>query len=279
MRLRDIQLEDGAGGVRLAYVERGSATRGRTVVCVHGLTRNARDFDALAERLARSARVLCVDVAGRGRSSWLADARDYRLEVYAAHLRRFLDLLGLARVDWVGTSMGGLIALEIARREPARFSHLVLNDIGPFVPAASLAPIRAYLGEDRAFADLEALEAHLREIHAGFGPLTDEQWRHLAVHSAREEQGVVRLHYDPRIREPFLQETAADLDLWPGYEALRCPILVLRGALSAVLDAATAQEMLRRNPRARLVTFSGVGHAPALMDSAQIETIARFLAL
>ncbi len=277
MRRRRLVLEE-EGGVGIAWIEWGAAEASRIVVCVHGLTRNARDFDFLAARLAAGgARVICVDVAGRGRSDWLADPRGYVLPTYVRQMRAFLDRLGLAAVDWVGTSMGGLIALLLAAEDPGRIRRLVLNDIGPYVAAASLAPVRAYLGLDLAFADLGELEAHLRTIHAGFGPLDDARWRHLATHSARREGDRLRLHYDPAIRVPFLEETARDLDLWPVFDALSCPVLLLRGALSPVLDPATATAMTVRGPRARLVTFAGVGHAPALMSGDQIDIVADWL--
>ncbi len=280
MRQRRLRLGASGGGIALAWTEWGEERAGRTVLCVHGLTRNARDFDFLAARLAAGgARVLCVDVVGRGRSDWLQDPRGYRLDTYIGQIRELLDRLELDAVDWIGTSMGGLIALGLAARQPQRIARLVLNDIGPFVAAAALEPIRAYLGLDLSFADLAELEAHLRRIHVGFGPLTEAQWRHLAIHSARREGGRLRLHYDPAIRVPFLEETAEDLDLWSAYERLSCPVLVLRGARSPVLDPATAMAMTVRGPRARLVTFAGIGHAPALMCAEQIETVADWLGI
>ena len=280
MRSRRRRLDFGQGPLAVAWIEWGPPEASRTVVCVHGLTRNARDFDVLAARLAAGgARVLCVDVAGRGGSDWLPDPRGYRLETYVRQLRVLLDDLDLAEVDWIGTSMGGLVALLLSVEDPHRIRRLVLNDIGPRVAAASLGPIRSYLGLDLSFADLDELEAHLRTIHAGFGPLSDAQWRHLARHSARMEGGRLRLHYDPAIRVPFVEETAEDLDLWPAYDALSCPVLVLRGALSPVLDPAAAQAMTVRGPRARLVVVDGVGHAPALMSEDQTRTIASWLGL
>lgn len=278
MRRRFLTIDDEGRPLRLSWTEWGEPGAVRTVVCVHGLTRNARDFDALAAELARrGARVLCVDVAGRGGSDWLDDPMRYAVPVYARQLGTWLDALGLDRVDWVGTSMGGLIALELARATPERLRSLVLNDIGPFVARETLAPIAAYLGLDLAFADLDELEAHLRTIHAGFGPLPDEVWRHLARHGARRDGERLTLHYDPRIREPFLAAAGTDIEMWDAWERLRCPVLVLRGAESAILDAATAEKMTRTGPRAALVVFEGVGHAPALFDPGQIDAVAGFL--
>lgn len=279
MQYRSLQITDDGGPLDLAWVEWGEPEAGQVIVCVHGLTRNARDFDALARALAESgARVLCVDVAGRGKSGWLEDPMRYTVPVYARQLTTWLDALGLESVDWVGTSMGGLIALEMARSRPQRFRRLVLNDIGPFIAKEALAPIKAYLGLDLSFPDLAQLEAHLRAIHAGFGQLPDEVWRHLAMHSARREGDRLRLHYDPRIREPFLRAAAEDIVMWDAWQALTCPVLVLRGADSAILARDTAERMTTTGPRAKVVVFAGVGHAPALFDPAQIATVADFLA-
>src|SRR6476619_3289185 len=167
--------------LELSYLEHGDPSAARTVVCVHGLTRNAQDFDVMAGLLAsRGCRVLAVDVAGRGHSGWLADPSQYDVPVYAAQIARLLDIVGVAEVDWVGTSMGGLIGIVLAASERPPMTRLVINDVGPFVPQAALAQIRAYLGLDLTFKDLAELEAHLRLIHGGFGQLTDAQWQHLA---------------------------------------------------------------------------------------------------
>lgn len=278
-RPRALEVGEGPERVRLAWIERGPEDAARTVVCVHGLTRNARDFDRLGEDLAaRGLRVLQVDVAGRGRSGWLQDPLLYDLPVYARQLAAWLDALGLVRVDWIGTSMGGLVALELAKTRPEVFRTVVLNDIGPFVPAAALEPIAAYLGLDPAFPHIDALEDHLRAIHAGFGPLGHEGWRHLALHSARREGDVWRLHYDPRIREPFLARRGRDIVLWEGFGRLSCPVLVLRGETSPVLPRETVAAMRARRPDLGVVEFPGIGHAPALMDRAQIDVVAAFLA-
>jgi pimeloyl-ACP methyl ester carboxylesterase len=279
MRQERVENGDGAATLRLAFTEWGPPAAARTVVCVHGLTRNARDFDALAARLGRAARVLCLDVAGRGGSDWLADPRRYDVPVYAQQLRLALLRLGLERVDWIGTSMGGLIGISLAAAAGTPIRRLVLNDIGPLVASATLEPIRVYLGLDLKFRDLAEVEQHLRLIHAGFGALTDAQWRHLAAHSVRTTPDGLRLHYDPAIRVPFLEWSAADVDLWPLYERISCPTLVIRGADSPVLDAATARAMTERGPRAHLLTIPGCAHAPALMAADQTEAIAGWLGL
>ncbi len=224
MRASRLSLGGDFGDLHLGFTDWGDPEAGRTILCVHGLTRNARDFDTLAERLAGAARVICVDVAGRGLSDWLPDPKGYEVDVYAAQIRRLLERLGLERVDWIGTSMGGLIGMAVAAAEKSPIGRLVLNDIGPFVPAVALGYIRAYLGLDLSFPTIAALEQHLRQVHAGFGALTDAQWRHLALSSARRDGKVWRLHYDPRIRVPFAEAADADIDMWASWDRIDLPL-------------------------------------------------------
>ena len=281
MREASCTIADLQGPLKLGYVEWGDPEAEGIVLCIHGLTRNARDFDHLAAELARNSRVIAVDVAGRGRSDWLADPSRYMAPTYVGHIAAFLQVLGLDRVDLVGTSMGGIIGMALAAQvdKPSPIRRLVLNDIGGFVPKAALAPIAAYLGAPpQVFPDLAAVERHLRFIHVTFGPLTDDQWAHLARHSSRPVAGGWVMHYDPAIAKPFLTATAEDIALWPLFDAITCPTLVLRGGESILLPFSVAQEMTRRGPKAELATFPGIGHAPALMSKDQIFVIERFLA-
>jgi len=270
---------DAPGLLELAFTDWGDPAAARTVLCLHGLTRNSRDFDYLAEALAADARVVALDIAGRGNSAWLADASRYQAPTYVAHVAAFLGAMGLAEVDLVGTSMGGIIGMGLAATAPTLVRRLVLNDVGGFIPKEALEPIAAYLGAPPpVFPDLAALERHLREIHQGFGPLTDAQWAHLARHSARPVPGGLAMHYDPKIATPFLATIAQDVELWPLYDAITCPTLLLRGAESRLLPKAVAEEMTRRGPRAERATFAGIGHAPALMAEEQIRAVRDFLA-
>jgi len=263
---------------RLHYLEWGDPGSPEVVVCAHGLTRNAHDFDDLAERLGRERRVLCVDVPGRGGSERLSHPLDYGYPLYCQDLAAVIARADVAAVDWVGTSMGGLIGMMLAAQPGTPVRRLVLNDVGPFLPAAALQRIADYVGRTPDFPDLAALETYLRQVHAPFGPLSDAQWRRFASHSAVQgEDGRWRLGYDPAIAEAFRAAPLEDVDLWPVWEAVRCPTLLLRGAESDVLDADTAQEMTRRGPRATLVEFPGIGHAPALLAEDQIETVCRWL--
>lgn len=277
-RLGQIATVCGAAPVALRWWEWGPAD-GRPVVCVHGLTRNGRDFDALAQALAgEGRRVLCVDVPGRGVSGWLPAPELYAVPLYAQAMLPLLAALG--EHDWVGTSMGGLIGIALAAAPGARTRRLVLNDIGPFVPADAIARIRAYMAAaPEEFADVAALERHLREVHAPFGPLTDAGWRHLAEHSARATAapGRVRLHYDPLIKQSLGTGPAEDIALWGvwGAGGGKLPSLVLRGETSDVLPAEVAARLA--DGGARVETIAGCGHAPALMDAAQIALVVGFL--
>jgi pimeloyl-ACP methyl ester carboxylesterase len=279
-RRQRLALGEPFAGITLGFREWGAADADRTVVCVHGLTRNAADFAPLATALAAGgARVLAVDVVGRGDSSWLSDPTGYALPTYAAHLSRWLRQLGLRDVDWVGTSMGGLVGMVLAAGEQPPMARLVLNDVGPFVPKAALEEIGRYLARERFFATIEDAEAHLRTIHAGFGPLTDAQWHRLATTSVVPADGGWRLHYDPAIRVPYDELAADDIDLWHVYDGIACPTLVLHGADSPLLDRATVDAMTRRGPRAEVRRFAGVGHAPALVAPDQIGAVAEWLGL
>jgi pimeloyl-ACP methyl ester carboxylesterase len=277
MEIRRIQVEGPDGDYGLSYAEWDSPGAARAIICVHGLTRNGRDFDHLAAVLQDQARVICPDIVGRGLSDPLGNPEHYALPTYVAHMLQMLDKLSLGEVDWVGTSMGGLIGMGVAA-SGAPIRRLVLNDIGPFIPKAALERINMYLGMSLSFASLEALEAHLREIHAGFGPLSDAEWRHLAEHSAsRREDGTFRLSYDQRLGEPMKRGPIEDVDLWPVWDQISCPVLVLRGAESDLLLAETAEEMTRRGPGAEIIQIDGTGHAPALMAKDQIEIVRDWL--
>ncbi|HET7364455.1 MAG TPA: alpha/beta hydrolase [Burkholderiales bacterium] len=286
---------------RIAYTDWGRAANPHVVVCVHGLARNSRDFDYLAAALAADCRVVCMDVAGRGASDWLGNKSEYTFATYqrdaAAMLARasaparnrwFARLQSAsAQVDWVGTSMGGLIGMFLAAKKNSPIRRLVLNDVGALVPWSALFRMKGYITRGRSFASEGEVEAYLREVCAPFGPLTDEQWRHLARHSARRVNGHYELRYDPAIGEglhghidpefPIGPDLMRGIDLWNVWSKVQCPTLLLRGALSEVLLPATLAEMKSRKPDLQVAEFPGVGHAPALMSAAQIRVVKRFL--
>jgi pimeloyl-ACP methyl ester carboxylesterase len=264
---------------KIVYSEWGSGDNEHVVICVHGLTRNGRDFDFLAAQLQSDFRVACPDLPGRGRSHWLPVHTEYRPPVYMSDLTALIARLGVEQVDWIGTSLGGLLGMMLAAQPNTPIRRLVINDIGAFVAKAALQRIAGYVGTDPLFPDLRRLEDYLREVHAPFGRLTEEQWNHLAHHSARPDPktGGFRLHYDPGLAEPFKEGFGSDVDLWAVWELIRCPVLILRGAESDILLQETAEEMLTRGPAAELLEFPGVGHAPMLMDAAQIAAVREWM--
>jgi len=268
-----------SGFHRMAYIEWGDPANPRVLVCAHGLTRSNRDFDVFAQAMAADYRVVCPDVAGRGDSDWLKNPMEYSVPTYAADMVTLLARLNVDTVHWVGTSLGGLIGMALAALPESPISRLVLNDVGPVITAASLARIAAYVGKAPRFPAIEVADAYIRLVSASFGPHTDAEWRKLTENVVRQEaDGSFRMHYDPKLAVPFVAAlTSADMELWPLYDAIECPVLLVRGADSDLLTTAAAAEMERRGPKAKLVEFAGVGHAPTLMHADQIEAVRAFL--
>lgn len=270
------------------------------VVCVHGLSRQGRDFDVLAQALCTRARVVCVDVAGRGRSDWLADPMAYQIPTYVADMAALLAALrqehaaahgagAVLHIDWVGTSMGGLIGLGLAGQPGAGIRRLVLNDVGPVIQWEALQRIGTYLGRPLVFRSEQEAATALLAVSQGFGPHTPEQWQALTRPMLRPVVGGWGLHYDPAIAVPFQAMVATPPEvarqaaqageamLWGLYDAVQAPTLLLRGQDSDLLSAETAQAMGQRGPKARLVEWPGVGHAPTLVTDAQVATVRDFV--
>ncbi|KAA3653801.1 MAG: alpha/beta hydrolase [Proteobacteria bacterium] len=278
MRERTVQCASAHGLHQMAYTEWGDPANPKVLLCVHGLTRNGRDFDFLAAALADEYRVVCPDVVGRGRSEWLAIKAGYGFPQYVADMVTLIARLDVPTVHWVGTSMGGLIGMILAALPGSPITRMVLNDVGPKITVESIHRIAEYVGAAPVFANLDDAERYIREVSAPFGPLTDAQWRHLTAHAVSAVDGGVAMVYDPGIAETFRESPLeSDVDLWDVYDAIRCPTLVIRGAESDLLLHETAQEMSQRGPKATLVEFEGIGHAPMLLDPAQIEVVRRFL--
>ena len=277
MRSRSFRGLSQSGFHRLHYTEWGEPDA-PVVVCVHGLTQTARSFDRLADTLSPDRRVICLDVVGRGRSGWLADPSGYDFPQYLADVNALVARLGVDSMEFVGTSMGGIIGMLLAAMPNTPVGKLVVNDVGPFIPKAALEWIRDYVGTDPVFPDLAALEAYLRQIWAPFGDLDDREWAHLAETSARKaEDGSFALAYDPAIAVPMKANPVTDVNLWPVWNAISCDTLVVRGAESLLLQAETAREMTERGPRAELIEIPGVGHAPTFSRPSEIEPVVTFL--
>ena len=264
---------------RLVYFQWGDPRNDRVVICVHGLTRRGRDFDWLARALEDRYRVVCVDLPGRGQSDWLPVAADYQPSTYVLGLAALIARLDVEQVDWVGVSLGGILGMTLAAQPKTPIRRLVLDDVGGYIGKKALQRIASYVGQDPAFPNRAGLEAYMREINTGYGPLTDAQWAHLVEHgSRRDETGPWRQHYDPKLAEPFREGFSEPVAMWPLWDLVSCPVLMLRGALSDLLTAETAAEMIARKADTKLVEFEGVGHAPMLMDEAQIGAVRDWLA-
>jgi len=264
----------GGAFYRMAYHEIGSRKNPK-VVCVHGLTRTGRDFDALALGLADRFHVISPDLPGRGASDWLPDANLYQPSSYVQALTHLLAALG-EKVMFVGTSLGGICGMAIASAIGNPLTKLVLNDVGPMVPGPAIARIRDYVSVRPEFPDILALEAHLRRVHGSFGPLSDAQWEHLTKTSARDlPDGRVALHYDPGIAKPIRSSLAIDTEMWAWWEKIKIPVLAIRGEKSDLLLPQTFDRMIKSG--AIPLIIKNAGHAPALMDTESIRAVRAFL--
>jgi pimeloyl-ACP methyl ester carboxylesterase len=276
-RQRSLKSLSPHGFHRVVWHEWGDPANPRVVVCVHGLTRTGRDFDVVGEALASTHRVVAVDMPGRGMSEWLAHPADYVFPTYLTALTALVAASGAEAVDWIGTSMGGLLGMVIAAQPGTPIRRLVVNDVGPAIEPASLERIGTYVGLDPTFASYDEIDRYIRAIAAPFGPHSDEQWAHLVGTSvAQRADGSWGLTYDPGIAVPY-RGNPAPPDLWPVWDAIRCPTLVLRGAISDLLARDTALAMTERGPRPAVVEFDGVGHAPMLLRPEQVGPIVEFL--
>jgi pimeloyl-ACP methyl ester carboxylesterase len=287
-RLESVQCSSPAGLHRMVYKEWGDPANPRVLVCVHGVTRVSDDFDALARALCDRYRVVCPDVAGRGRSERLRDPSHYVVPQYVADMVTLIARVTAGNdteaVDWFGTSMGGLIGMILAGYENTPVRRLVLNDIGPNLDPAAMGRIGAYIGEDVRFPSFEAGCSYVRTVSASFGPHSDAEWDKLARDVLVQcPDGQWTRHYDLALAAPFAALTAERVRqdqeaLWAAYDAIRCPTLLVRGTESDLLSHATAEEMRTRGPHARLVELPGVGHAPTFVQPEQIAIAREFLA-
>jgi pimeloyl-ACP methyl ester carboxylesterase len=280
MRTGDVLGLSAGGYHRMRYYDWGDAANPRVLMCVHGLTRNGRDFDYVARALERDFRVICPDVVGRGQSDWLQNKAEYGYVQYMSDMTALIARVtadSAQTLDWLGTSMGGLLGIIMASIPGNPIRKLVVNDAGMLVPKAALERLKLYVGKDPRFPTLDALEQHVRRISAPFGPLTAEQWRHVNIHGAKQHpDGTWGFRYDPGIAA-VLQGELQDIDISKRWNAVTCPALLLRGADSDILTRETAEAMTQRGPKAKLVEFAGIGHAPMLMADDQVSVVREFL--
>jgi pimeloyl-ACP methyl ester carboxylesterase len=271
---------------RVAVHEWGDAANPHVVVCMHGLTRQGRDFDVLARALAPHRRVVCVDVAGRGQSDWFADPMKYAIPFYAQDMMTVVASLKAQTLDWVGTSMGGLIGMafcghpELQKAFPVR--KLILNDVGPALAWSAIERIGSYVGRDVSFASIQEGADYMWSLSSSFGPHTPEQWMELSRYMLKFKDGRYVLHYDPAIGVPFRSVKEEEFMkgepiLWGLYDNIKAQTLLTRGANSDLVTPDTAQQMAQRGPKARVVEFEGVGHAPTFVAQDQLSVVTEFL--
>jgi pimeloyl-ACP methyl ester carboxylesterase len=297
--LEFVQCPHPEGQHRMAYWRWGDPQARHVVVCAHGLTRQGRDFDSLAKALvvksSKALQVICPDVTGRGQSEWLSNAAGYQIPQYASDMLSMLGQIqaqlgpdgGVQNLDWVGTSMGGLIGMVLAGQAglplPTPIRRLVLNDVGPAITWSSVQRMQTYVGQFGLYQNLDEVASVLRALSQGFGPVPDDLWREMSSHMTRPgADGALTLHYDPQIGVPvraMSQEAAAagEAALWALYDQIQAKTLLIRGQDSDLLTPETAHEMTLRGPRARLETWPGFGHAPTLTSVEQMEVVAQFL--
>lgn len=277
-RERSVQCASPSGLHRMVYTEWGDPANPKVLVCVHGLSRNGRDFDDLARAMAGSHRVVCPDIVGRGRSDWLRDPSGYGVPQYVADMMVLIARLDIETVHWLGTSMGGLIGMVLASFDQSPISRLLLNDVGPVISAESIRRIGEYIGRAPRFSGIDDAERYIRVVSAPFGALSDAQWRALTESNVRPtSDGGLEMSYDPKIADSFHRATrVGEIDLWPFFDRIRCPTRVVRGELSDLLTEDVAIAMTQRGPHPDLAQVPKVGHAPMFMDEAQIAIAREF---
>lgn len=283
---------------RVAYTEWGKPNSDNSaVVCVHGLTRNSRDFDALAMYLSsQNHHVFCPDVVGRGDSSWLKNSNQYNFKSYIMDMDILIGRTAATQIDWIGTSMGGLIGIMMAALPNTPIRRLILNDIGPQVPIHALWQLAKYVGKDPDFSSKEQAKEYFKTIYAEFGNLTEEQWTLFTEHSIFERApGIYASKFDPSIHDfkfklqtvkellysphKALEGILFDIDLWPLWRKIKCPVLIIRGRQSKLLLPEHIKKMQRIHPKVDVYVVEDAGHAPALLETAQHKRIADWLAL
>lgn len=262
---------------RVSYTDWNHASTAKALLCVHGLTRNGRDFDYLARHLQKDFRVVCPDLVGRGESDWLPNPKLYDVPQYISDLIALMARIETDELNYLGTSLGGVLGILLAGSVNSPIKRLILNDVGPKIPSVSLLPIIKYTKANLSFASLEDLESYLRRVYAQLGPLSDEQWAHLIKFSHYQSSNG-RYHYacDPGIIVHIMLATPR-ANLWPYWKAIRCPILVIHGAKSRVLTPAILEKMKHFQPTIEVIEIAEAGHAPSLMDTFSMDKISEWL--
>jgi pimeloyl-ACP methyl ester carboxylesterase len=278
MKTKHVLSANQSGQHRIVYQDWGDENNPNVLICVHGLTRNSRDFDYLAKHLSTHYRIIAPDIVGRGQSDWLPDPPPYTLEQYINDMGTLLKELHINQVDWLGTSLGGLIGMAMAAAPHSPIKRLILNDIGPVIKKEAIAFLATNLEQTPHFGSLNELQGFLKRAYSAMGDLDQDFWEHMATYDHRiTPEGRITRNFDPKITQSVGSLSTSDLALWDLWEKINCPILILHGELSMILTPPVCQEMLARNPQASLVTLPGVGHTPSLMTQAQMKVVSDWL--
>lgn len=281
---------------RIAYTEWGNPNPDKApLLCVHGLTRNGRDFDALAHYFSNKAyHVFCPDIVGRGDSDWFSNPLHYTYEQYVADMTNMIARMNAREVNWLGTSMGGLIGMVLASLPKTPIRRLILNDVGPQIPLKAITRLAKYAGKDPDFVSMEAAKQYLKTIYADFGELTDEEWQHLTETSVKEitkTRYVTKLDHGVKIApaksklawrsllhpHKALEGILFDIEMWHIWRKVSCPVLVIHGKKSDILTTNTINKMKEIHANVTVIQIDDAGHAPALLHPSQHEMIYQWL--
>ncbi|QWD99219.1 alpha/beta fold hydrolase [Polynucleobacter sp. MG-5-Ahmo-C2] len=276
-----VQCMDGDSNHRMAYHAWGNPRNPRVLLCVHGLTRRGSDFKTLAEAMCRDYYVVCPDVVGRGDSDRLSNPMQYAVPQYVADIAQLVKTLGVSQVDWIGTSMGGLIGMVYAAMPNSPIRRMLINDVGPKIEAEAIKRLGSYVGQPFSFANRTDALNRLNEICATFGEHTPDEWETYNGPMLIERNGLWIMHYDPDISVPFasvnpIMAKAGEMAMWHAFKQIHIPMLIVRGADSDLLSAATVSQMCKVNPYARSIEIPNVGHAPAFVKKEQIALAKEF---
>ena len=280
---KSVQCLSPAGLHRMAYKEWGDPKNQNVLICVHGVTRVSDVFDVLALALMDKYRIICPDIVGRGKSDWLPNPQLYQIPQYVSDMVTLLARLDVETVDWLGTSMGGLIGMGLAAMPKNPIRKLILNDVGPALNFDAIVRIGEFIGQDVRFDTFDEAAAYIRAVSLSFGPHSEAQWHKLASDVLKQnKEGKWIRHYDLSLSIPVKAITpelaaAGQAMLWTAYDAVKCKTLLVRGSESDLLTKEAAQEMTTRGPCATLIEIAGVGHAPTFVQPEQIEIAKKFL--
>lgn len=263
---------------RISYREWGRRGKKPTIICVHGVTRLAHDFDVLAEALSKDYHVVCPDIAGRGNSDWFHNHKHYNFTQYCADINALIARLDVEKVHYIGTSMGGIIGMILAGLPNGPIASLVINDIGPEQKMSEIRRLGNYMGLAPEFGDMDEVTEYVRTTYSAFGNLSDQQWKQMGLNSVRKHSDGYKMHYDPKIGKAFRSNYYFyTFTLWHYWDKIACPTLALRGELSTFLSAETAEKMTQRGPKCKVVEIKEAGHAPALQSPYEIKVIKDFI--